>query len=142
MRWPLVGENFQIYILLTLLENAFVKLFLPLLQDLIISPPLMHNNPSWICPKNFVPTMKRFPYFMGETLGLWCMQVDVHNTLFSCVMFEENDMSFMNPCDNEIMQHNYGNMQKKIVWKWILFCLDFNIATQQNKVACFEKTFP
>ena len=114
------------------------------IQYLAPPPPLlMHNNPSCICPKNFAPTMKRFPCFMVETLGLWCMQVGVHNTLFSCVMFEENNMNFMNPCGNEIMQHNYGKMQKKIVfWKWIFFCLDFTIATQQNTVAYSEKTFP
>ena len=44
------------------------------------------------------------------------MQVDVHNTLFRRhVMFEEININFMNPHDNEIMQCNYAKMQKKLV---------------------------
>ena len=38
----------------------------------------------------------------------------------------------MNPHDNEIMQHNYLEMQRK---KCIFFCLDFITTTQQNTVA-------
>ena len=79
--------------------------------------PPMQDNSSWIFPKKFVPTIKSSTCFRGETLGLWCMQVDVHNTLFSwCVIFEEKNMDFMNPHDNEIMQRNYAKMQKKIVF--------------------------
>ena len=45
------------------------------------------------------------------------MQVDVHNTLLSwCVMFEKNNMNSMNPQDNQIMQQNYGEIQKKSVF--------------------------
>ena len=111
------GEIFG-FTLLILLENAFMKLSLPLWYESIVSSP-MEDNPSWICPKKFFPNMKSSPCFRRETLRLWCMQVDVHNTLInSCAMFEENNMNFMNPHDNEITERNHAKVQKKLVfWK-------------------------
>ena len=54
--------------------------------------------------RNLSPSIKVLHALGGETLGLWCMQEDVHNTLFSWhVMFEEININFMNPHDNEIM---------------------------------------
>lgn len=44
------------------------------------------------------------------------MQVDVHNTLLSCFMLEENNINSMNPHGHQTMQHNYGEMQKKAVF--------------------------
>ena len=136
------GGNFRIYIA-QIAGKCICETFPPPLVDPITSPP-MQDNPSWICPKKFVPTMKSSICFRGETLGLWCMQVDVHNTLFSWhVMFEEININFMNPHVNEIMQSNYAKMQKKLIfWKWIFFCLNFTIAMQQNTITYSEKTFP
>ena len=31
-------------------------------------------------------------------------------------MFEENNMNFMNPHDNEITERNYAKVQKKLVF--------------------------
>ena len=46
-------------------------------------------------------------------------------------MFEEKNMDFMNPHDNEIMQRNYAKMQKKIVF-WMQ--RNKTKATQPNKI--------
>ena len=139
MTRPLSGEHFWIYIA-QITGKCIYETFPPPWYVLTISPP-MQGNPSWICPKKFVPMMKSSPCFRGETLGLWCMQALYNNTLFCwCVMFEENNM---NSHGNEIVQCNYAKLQKKFVfWKWIFLCLDFTIATQQNTVDYSEKTMP
>ena len=130
------------FTLLRLLENAFMKLSLPLGMFWPLVPPC-RATPHKFSRRSLFPWWKVPHVLGGETLGLSCMQAH-NNTLFSwCVMFEENNMNFMNSHGNEIMQCNCAKMQKKLVfWKWIFFCLDFTIATQQNTVDYSEKTLP
>ena len=116
------GGNFRIYIAQITEKMHSRNLPSPFGMIRLLVPP-SRTSPHEFAQRSLSSPLKVPHALGGETQGLQCMQVDVHNILFSWhAMFEEININFMNPHDNEVMQRNYAKMQKKIsILKKIFF---------------------